>query len=290
MIEKPLLAETIEDIESLKYPLLASPKLDGIRAMVVDGKLLSRKFKPIPNTVLREKLESILPNGIDGEIMVEGATFNEIQSAVMTIKNDDIAGIKFHAFDYMISDPTKPYVDRLKDLEAWYAEQNNDVVQIVRHRLVLNVQQLLDFETECIAQNYEGVMVRSLEGRYKFGRSTLKEGILLKLKKFQDAEAKVIGFVEKMTNTNEKKKDELGYSKRSSAKAGKVPANTLGALVVDFEGATFEIGSGFDDELRKEIWTNQEKYINQQVTFKYQPSGMKDLPRFPVFLGFRYDI
>jgi DNA ligase-1 len=290
MIEKPLLAETIEDVESLKYPLLASPKLDGIRAMVVDGKLLSRKFKPIPNTVLREKLESILPNGIDGEIMVEGATFNEIQSAVMTIKNDDIEGIKFHAFDYVISDPTKPYVDRLKDLEAWYAEQNTDMVQIVRHRLVLNVQQLLDFETECIAQNYEGVMVRSLEGRYKFGRSTLKEGILLKLKKFQDAEAKVIGFVEKMTNTNEKKKDELGYSKRSSAKAGKVPANTLGALMVEFEGTTFEIGSGFDDELRKEIWTNQEKYINQQVTFKYQPSGMKDLPRFPVFLGFRYDV
>jgi DNA ligase-1 len=290
MIEKPLLAETIEDIESLKFPLLASPKLDGIRAMVVDGKLLSRKFKPIPNTVLREKLESILPNGIDGEIMVDGATFNEIQSAVMTIKNEDIAGIKFHAFDYVISDPTKPYVDRLKDLEAWYAEQNTDMVQIVRHRLVLNVQQLLDFETECIAQNYEGVMVRSLEGRYKFGRSTLKEGILLKLKKFQDAEAKVIGFVEKMTNTNEKKKDELGYSKRSSAKAGKVPSNTLGALVVSFEGATFEIGSGFDDELRKEIWTNQEKYVNQQVTFKYQPSGMKDLPRFPVFLGFRYDI
>ena len=37
------------DPEKLRFPVLASPKLDGIRAYVKDGVVLSRQNKPIPN-------------------------------------------------------------------------------------------------------------------------------------------------------------------------------------------------------------------------------------------------
>ena len=43
-------------------------------------------------------------------------------------------------------------------------------------------------------------------------------------KRFEDFEAQVTGFIEQMTNTNVAEKDELGHSKRSSAKAGMVGA------------------------------------------------------------------
>jgi len=132
-------------------------------------------------------------------------------------------------------------------------------------------------------------MIRTPLGKYKCGRSTLKEQILMKLKRFHDAEAKVIDFEEKMQNENVQERDEFGLAKRSSKKDGLVPANTLGALIVEDlkTGVRFNIGSGFDDELKKEIWLHKRKYKNKIVKYKYQSIGVKNAPRFPVFLGFR---
>ena len=114
----------------------------------------------------------------------------------------------------------------------------------------------------------------------------------MKLKRFLDAEARVVGFEEKMHNDNKQEKDEFGLSKRSSKKDGLQSANTLGSLIVEDvkTGVKFGIGSGFDDTLKKEIWTQQNKYINKLVKYKYQSVGAKDAPRFPVFLGFRSEL
>lgn len=46
---KPMLAGKCEGLESLKYPVLVSVKLDGVRALVIGGKVMSRSLKPIPN-------------------------------------------------------------------------------------------------------------------------------------------------------------------------------------------------------------------------------------------------
>ena len=46
---KCMAAASIKDVDSLKYPVMASAKLDGIRALVSDGIVLSRSGKPIPN-------------------------------------------------------------------------------------------------------------------------------------------------------------------------------------------------------------------------------------------------
>lgn len=53
-------------------------------------------------------------------------------------------------------------------------------------------------------------MVRSLAGKYKQGRSTEKEGILGKLKRFVDAEFEVVSYTERMHNGNAPTKDALG--------------------------------------------------------------------------------
>lgn len=130
-------------------------------------------------------------------------------------------------------------------------------------------------------------MIRSGNGPYKCGRSTVREGSLLKFKRFVDAEAIVTGFQEQMENTNDAEKDAFGRTKRSSAKDGMVPKGTLGAVVVDFNGDTLTIGSGFNDEQRAEVWRNKKKYLGKTVNFTYQDAGKKNLPRFPIFRGFR---
>lgn len=41
------------------------------------------------------------------------------------------------------------------------------------------------------------------------------------------------------------------------------------------------------EALRKDIWDNKEKYLNQIVTIKYQAYGSLEKPRLPIFKGFR---
>lgn len=286
MITRPLLAGTLEDVSTLKFPVLATPKLDGIRVLKVDGKAVTRKFKPIPNHHIRILLEKHLPDGVDGEVMTSG-TFNDIQSKVMS--HDGEPNFTLYVFDYVKDDLNKPYTERVCDMSSALTSKVPFDVVILRPVLLTSAEELLAFERECLSQGYEGVMLRKPDSKYKCGRSTLKEQILLKLKRFLDAEARVVGFEEKMHNDNEKERDEFGLSKRSSKKDGLKPANTLGALIVEDikTGVKFGIGSGFDDAMKKEIWTHRDKYLNKLVKYKYQSVGQKDAPRFPVFLGFR---
>ena len=281
-IISPLLAHTIKDMDALKYPLLCSKKIDGLRALTVNGKLVSRTFKPIRNHHISSTLESILPDGLDGELI--SGNFNESQSAIM--RADGKPQFKYHVFDYMESDPSVPFADRYKQLQSLDIF-DNDYVELVPHYNVCNKADLLSYEEVFLKDGMEGVMCRDLDGIYKFGRSTEKQGILGKLKRFTDAEAVVIGFEEKMHNGNEATVNVFGRTERSSHKDNKTPLDTLGALVVEFEGNQFKIGTGMDDDTRKDIWKNRDSAIGRLVKFKYQDAGMKNLPRFPVYIGWR---
>jgi DNA ligase-1 len=197
---------------------------------------------------------------------------------------------QYCVFDYVSDDLKKPYEERCEDLSAWYKAQTNPgIVELLLPQLVNSLTEFKQLEEQYIQQGYEGIILRSVGGPYKCNRSTLKEGYLLKLKRFLDSEAIIKGYEEKLHNDNIKETSELGLSKRSTKKANLRGADTLGALVVtDIKtGLTFSVGSGFDDNMRKEIWSNQTRYVNKIVKYKYQPSGGKALPRFPVFLGFR---
>jgi len=110
----------------------------------------------------------------------------------------------------------------------------------------------------------------------------------MKRKPFVDDEALVVGFVEKEHNDNPLEYNERGLAFRSSSKDGKRPAGVLGALVVSHpKFGTFNIGTGFTDKDRNEIWWNREMYLNKLVTFKYQANHVKDAPCPAVFKAFR---
>ena len=133
----------------------------------------------------------------------------------------------------------------------------------------------------------EGLIGRNPNGRYKYGRSTPKEQFSMKFKFFESDEFEVVGFTERMHNSNEQKRDELGYAERSSAKEGMIPMNTLGSLVLKYGDTTFNVGTGFSDALRDEIWFNQEKYLGKLASIRYMSVGMDKLPRCPSFIWFR---
>lgn len=290
IIEKPMLACSLEDLTDknieLVYPMYATPKLDGIRSLMKDNETVSRKFKLIPNKHIRQELNAILSNGCDGEIL-SGKTFQECSSAIMAFEGEP--EFVYYLFDYVKDDPKKAYLERMKDLEALVITDPR-VVKLLPVQ-INNKQELDEYETKCLDEGYEGIMLRSGTGGYKFGRSTPKQQWLIKIKRFVDSEAIILGFEAKTTNTNEKKTNALGHSERSTAKAGMIECDTLGTLLVKDvkSGVEFRIGSGFDDTMRKHIWDNRDKYLNQFIKYKcFEQSGKKDKPRFPIAIGFRH--
>jgi DNA ligase-1 len=285
--EQPMLATDIS-LEKIPYPVLASPKFDGIRSVVKEV-MLSRNYKPIPNANIQALFKPHIAGmqDWDGE-MVVGKSFSESSSVIMADNVDIPKNFSYNVFDKMADGN---YEARFFPLLKAHPEI--PYVQFVSSALIKNEEQLLKYEEQCINEGYEGIILRRTDGkdRYKFGRSTAKEGFLLKFKRFADAEALIIGFEEMQNNENESKKDAFGHTDKSSKKEGMVAAGILGSLIVmSTKFGQFNVGSGFTMEQRAEIWQNRDKYKGQWAKFKYQMAGMKDKPRFPVFLGFRSEL
>lgn len=286
-----MLAYTPRTLDELRFPLLASPKLDGVRALNINGVLVSRKLKEIPNTFVQTYLSSIFMSGYDGELVAGQSTgqgvFHRTTSAVMS--EGGSPQVTFWVFD-RFDKAHEPYIERIRHLPS---EQDLDPEELIRvrplkHVLIRTRNQLDRYEAICLQKGYEGVMVRDPQGLYKFGRSGKTDKWLCKIKRFEDAEAECIGIVEQMRNDNPQVLNELGRMKRSSHKANKVAKGTLGTLVCRLSsGVEFEIGTGMDDHQRAVLWRNPP--IGKQIKFKFQPTGIKDKPRFPVFLGIRED-
>jgi len=282
---KPMLAAACL-IENLQFPLIASAKLDGIRGIVSTGQMLSRSLKLIPNAHVQALFGSRDLDGLDGELIVGPPNASDVyrvsNSALMS--HDGEPDVTFYVFDRHDA-PSMPFTTRLKMLNA---VRHPRIKKLAQH-YVSNLGTLLELEQAYLNEGYEGLILRHPDGQYKHGRSTEKQGWMLKLKRFTDAEAEIIGFEELLSNKNEAKKDALGHTERSSHKENMVPMNTLGALLVrNIEtGVEFSIGTGFTASDREEIFTNRNAYTGQIVKFKSFEIGVKDKPRFPVFLGFR---
>ena len=282
-IQKPLLAGKF-DPDKAKFPYAATPKIDGIRFLMVEGQAVTRSFKPIRNEHIQQLLSSNLPDGIDGELTA-GPTFQDCGS-IMRIKGEP--EVKVWIFDYLNPDiELKPYMERMEQLRN-FESFNLPSYEILYPVMVSNQQQIDGLMIKNLKDGYEGLMLRDPNGTYKFGRSSVKENILLKVKDFMDDEAEIISFREKMINTNEATKDNFGRSKRSSSHEGLIPAGTLGGFILRrSDGVEFSCGSGLNDSIREKIWNNQAKYLGKLVKYKYMTTGVKDLPRHPVFIGFR---
>lgn len=281
-----MLSATIKDTSLVRFPVMISPKLDGIRALVVNDTLVSRKLKPIPNHHVRNALSHL--DGFDGELISGHSAahdaYRKTMSAVMT--QEGTPRVTFWVFDnWHLGD------HRFKTRFATLPERESADIKVtvrrVRHEMVHNEEDLLYWEQYFLALGYEGIMLRDPDGLYKRGRSTLIEGGLSKLKRFEDSEAEVLGIVEQLQNGNEATLNALGNSKRSSHKANMILKGTTGALLVRdlTTGVEFQIGTGMDDATRAEFWS--EPPIGRFIKYKFQPVGVKDKPRFPVFLGVR---
>ena len=208
-LTKPLLASPVKD-EQIVFPVLGTPKLDGIRCLKVGGEAVSRTFKPIQNNHIRKTLKKLIPEGADGEIM-SGKNFQECSGDIM--RHDGKPEYVYHWFDWVYrGNINEPYIKRVERMiTAQKKNKHNDArIKIVLPQLLENMEELKAYETKCLEEGYEGIMIRDPFGKYKCGRSRVSDHILLKIKRFADSEGVIVGFVEMMHNQNEAKQDAFG--------------------------------------------------------------------------------
>jgi len=202
---------TDADLNKLSFPLLASAKLDGVRAVVRGGVVYSRSNKPIPNAGVQAKFKHL--EYFDGELICGDPTstscYRDTVSVVMS-HNKPADKIQFFVFDY-IEHQDWSYSTRM-------SKNRTNIAGSVTHtqKLCSCLEDVFAYEQQCLDRGYEGLILRSLDAPYKNGRSTVKEGYLLKLKRMQSSEAVIIGFEERQKNNNARITNELGRGAKLS--------------------------------------------------------------------------
>lgn len=283
---KPNLAGKFDEAKQ-KFPCLASPKIDGIRALGTEGGLLSRTLKLIPNAFTQDRFKDCA--GLDGELVVGSPTdpncMQKTTSGVMARKGEP--DVKLYVFDRWDMKGVG-YQARLASIDPY----QHPFTRILPQKLIRNQAELDEFEAECIALGYEGIMVRSLDGKYKMGRSTANEGGLLKVKRFSHGEAEIVGFEELMHNENETYTNELGNDVRSSHAENLVPSGRLGSYRVYHPAyaETFSVScSSMTHAQAKWAWENRQATLGEITRFKHFNHGVKVVPRHGSWAGFRHN-
>jgi len=296
---KPMLSATFtpEWAPRLRFPLMVSPKLDGFRAVVLeDGRLYSKNLKLIRNEFIQRWFSEVLPpdllRGLDGELIVGaptgGSVINRTSSGVTSRTGEP-------NFTYWVFDNWECCDDTFQNRLRYAGAQAKSPaaakrVKQVPHRFVKTMEELLRAEQEFLDQGYEGIMLRDPAGVYKYGRSTEREGLLWKFKRFTDFEFRIDAIEEAEENTNAATIDELGRTKRSSAKAGKVPKGMAGTLVgtrLD-TGEKVRVGPGnLTHAERIWFWHNRAALTGRIGKAKVFEYGAVDADRFPTFVCLR---
>ena len=203
---KPLLSCEV-DIDKVSFPIYVSTKFDGIRALVIDGVVYSRSLKPIRNKHVQKLFGKNEYNGFDGELIVGDIyakdVFQKTTSGVMSEGGEP--DVTFHVFDIW-SLPTFDYEYRQRVLQDALLQDSvmSNIVYTMIHKCNTKESLLFYLQHEQSVGG-EGLIGRNPEGAYKYGRSTPKEQLSIKFKFFEQDEFEVVGFTERMHNTNEQK-------------------------------------------------------------------------------------
>lgn len=290
--KRPMKGEAIDDLSVIRYPVLAFAKIDGFRCIMDKTGAYTSRLVAFPNKSFMRATKGLVPDKacIDGEIVVGSYCEGEVlqrTSSGLTRKDDPEPDWNYWVFDSF--EPGVPFIERHEHAAMIVRRINHSRVKLLPYRECNNEDELQAFIDECLEAGFEGVIVRSYSGDYKLGKSTVRQGWMLKIKPFEDQEGEVIGYFEEMENTNEAKRETTGKLKRSSAKAGKKAKGTLGGLILRdlTTGVEVRVGGGFTKEQRAQFWRIRDRLIGQVVTYKKQKVGEKNKPRHPNFKCFR---
>ncbi|EKO3951793.1 DNA ligase [Vibrio fluvialis] len=237
------------------YEYWQSEKLDGIRAIWNGKQLLTRNGNPI--YAPRWFTDPLPDYALEGELWAGRGHFALVQQTVLDHTPSDEAWRKIDFMLFDMPDAAGDYTKRYYNLIHVVDSVSSKHIKYIEHTPVLSEQELLRYLDTLVNENGEGIMLRKVTARYQAGRSN----DLLKLKKHQDAEARVVGY--KIGN-------------------GKYKGLMGSVLVRTDEGTEFYVGTGFSDEQRL-----NPPEIGSLITYRYNGLTAEGKPRFARFVRVR---
>lgn len=299
LLWKPLLASSLPidtatnefNWSLVQFPVYASPKLDGYRAMVQRGKLVSRAGLLVLNKQLQARYGRKVFDGLDAELCTGLPTAQGVFNATSRVVRKaeaEASTTKLYVIDRCGGGVPLSFRERhlslLHDEGRDRARWGVDVI-VIKQTLIRNLEALQKYERAKLAEGYEGVMLRRADqGEYpqkpgKENRSTLTEFNLVRMKRFEHAMATIMRVHPLRHNDNEER---TATGKRSTKKAGiRVDPKLIGSatLLDDVTGVEFETTIGSAALRAWPGWKDFNSWRGRRVRYKYQVCGTKDKPR-----------
>ncbi|HUW26229.1 MAG TPA: DNA ligase [Gallionella sp.] len=235
-----------------------SEKLDGVRAYWDGAKLLTRGGERIIAPPWFTAGWPTTP--LDGELWVARGQFSQAVSIVRQQTPDDAMWRRLHFMAFDLPAHPGTFDERNAALQQVVAKIGQAWLQQIKQFKVADRSALQALLKRVTGQGGEGLMLHRGNSYYQAARND----DLLKLKLYQDAEAKVVAHLP-------------GKGKY---------AGMIGALEVESpEGLRFRLGAGFSDAERR-----NPPPLGSWVTYRYNGLNEKSgIPRFARFMRVRED-
>lgn len=274
---KPQLAVACKDTSKLKYPVIVEPKLDGVRCLahLDEDKIsfYSRDLKPFVNfeELEQDLIKNFLWAGevvLDGEVVAKSGKFDDTISRARSHR-----GVNTHIeYEYHIFDILHGRFDTLYMRKEYLGMFESSIYfKIAPFVAVDTEQELLDCHKAYCDAGYEGTMIKNPYAIYHHGRNQDWK----KLKPFHTADLTI-------TNITEGKG-------KASGMMGRIEVQGFIGDSDDVYVKT-EVGTGFSDELRKDMFDNKNKYLGKVAEIQYQEITKDNSLRFPSFKRMRTDL
>lgn len=276
--------------EKLSYPVCLEPKFDGMRMLAIGDvngfSFYTRSGKPITTVsqTLHESLCELYTDGLDvwmpeskivfdGELM--GEDFKETMEQARRKDHVWQDGV-FYTFDALTIEQfsslksksaLKPpgYSERRKRLREAYGSRPRPQLVLPPSYIVKDEEEIFEYFAKFRARGLEGCIIKNRNGTYHPRRNR----DWMKLKDSASVDVPIVDCVE-------------GTGKYEGM---------MGALVVDVEGVTVNVGTGFHDGERAELWeAHNEGWLRGKIIeVEYHEKTPDGSLRHPRFVRFRND-
>ena len=291
------------DSDKIQFPVLASPKLDGMRLKAMPDGLYSLTHKPqsrdhhaMFSRILAKTLQQDIV--LDCELWSPYLKFNEI------MRKENLHKCELYVFDMMTKDEwysgtERPFMDRVDEYQQWIQRhvEPGMKVQAVDQVVLRTPKELEEMFDLCLSRGLEGCVIRPVLSKYKHGRATLNEGLMFKWKKWVTVDGKIVGFkpATRMNKDAPREVDELGHPKAVHSKQHRTETDAIGSIEVELDDGTrfFAVGASAE-KMVDFVWPQSQAlfasaYLGKMVEVRYQETGTKDKPRMPAITRWRPD-
>lgn len=271
---KPMLAKEYKDyVAKVKFPVISSPKLDGIRLNAHHAGLFSRDNKPfvsVPHIykALRPFFEKYSEYVLDGELYNPELKndFDKIVSLVRKSKptpedlEESESMVQFWVFDVFRKDGKEIHAAHVRkqmivESMKWL---NSKYIFALEHTICNSQEELDTTYSNYLDTGVEGQMINTYNALYQHKRTQ----DLLKRKEFQDAEFEILDVI-----------------------SGKGNREGCGKLIVKVGEGTCDCSLTGSVEYMREVLKDKDKYIGKTATVKFQGYTPAGSLRFPTCIS-----